>query len=73
MSPLPITLNNIDHGVLRPLWQDKRIYYVLNYASIGCPDLAKKPFSSKDIDKQLKATAMRFINQKKALALVVTP
>ena len=63
----PISLNNIEHGVLRPLWQDKRIHYVLNCASIGCPDLAKKSFASKDIDKQLDIAAMHFINQKKGV------
>ncbi len=64
-----MSLNNIEHGVLRPLWQDMRIHYVINCASIGCPDLLVKPFASKDIDEQLNAAAVRFINQKKSVNL----
>jgi len=63
----PISLNNIEHGILRPLWQDMRIHYVINCASIGCPDLPKKALSSTHIDAQLNAAAKRFINQKKAI------
>ena len=35
----PLTLNNIEHGILRPIWRDKRIHYAVNCASYGCPNL----------------------------------
>jgi len=65
----PVTLNQIEHGILRPLWQDNRIHYVINCASIGCPDLPPQPFSSVNINKQLNEAATRFINQHKAVHL----
>jgi len=30
-----ITLDNIEHGILRPIWKDPRIHYAVNCASIG--------------------------------------
>ena len=34
-----VTLNDIKHRILRPIWQDPRVHYVVNCASIGCPNL----------------------------------
>ncbi len=34
-----LSLNDIEHGVLRPIWRDPRIHYAVNCASIGCPNL----------------------------------
>ena len=65
----PLTLNNIEHGILRPIWQDNRIHYVINCASVGCPDLSQKPFSSVNVDEQLNRAASNFINQKKGVNL----
>jgi len=62
-----VTLNQIEHGILRPLWQDSRIHYAINCASIGCPDLSTRPFTSLNINQQLDAMAYRFINQDKAV------
>lgn len=64
-----VTLNQIEHGILRPLWQDNRIHYVINCASIGCPDLPQQPFSSININQQLNDAARRFISQHKAVHL----
>lgn len=34
-----LSLNDIEHRIIRPIWQDPRIHYVVNCASIGCPNL----------------------------------
>ena len=34
-----LTLNHMEHGILRPLWQDERIHYAVNCAAYGCPHL----------------------------------
>lgn len=65
-----ITLNQIEHGILRALWQDNRIHYVINCASIGCPDLPKQAFSDDNIEQQLNNAAIRFINQCKGVKLI---
>ncbi|MDX1581321.1 MAG: DUF547 domain-containing protein, partial [Alphaproteobacteria bacterium] len=32
-----LSLDNIEHNILRPIWRDPRIHYAVNCASIGCP------------------------------------
>lgn len=57
-----LSLDDIEHKVLRPQWQDPRIHYALNCASYGCPSLPIKPFAAKTLDGQLNAAARDFIN-----------
>ncbi|USE34944.1 DUF547 domain-containing protein [Endozoicomonas sp. SCSIO W0465] len=65
-----ISLHDIEHRILRPIWNNPRIHYALNCASIGCPDLLPDPFQGRRIDDQLADAARRFINQKKGAAFV---
>ena len=62
-----LTLNQIEHGILRGIFKDKRIHYVINCASIGCPDLPAIPLTGKNIEQQLESGAFRFINQDKGM------
>ncbi|MEM7545726.1 MAG: DUF547 domain-containing protein [Pseudomonadota bacterium] len=57
-----LTLNNVEHGILRPIWRDPRIHYAVNCASIGCPDLMAKPWTSATLDADLDAGARRYVN-----------
>lgn len=57
-----LTLNNIEHDILRANWHDPRVHYALNCASLGCPNLAAKPYSGKHLDAQLDSAARSFIN-----------
>src|SRR6202008_1131662 len=34
-----LSLDDIEHRILRPGWRDPRIHYALNCASLGCPNL----------------------------------
>lgn len=65
-----ISLHNIEHRILRPIWNNPRIHYALNCASIGCPDLLPEVYQSKTITAQLEGAARRFINQKKGASFV---
>ena len=65
-----LSLHDIEHRILRPMWDDPKIHYALNCASIGCPDLAPKAYTSDQINYQLKLAGDRFINQKKGVNFV---
>ena len=39
-----ISLNDIEHRILRPIWQDPRIHYAVNCASVGCPNLRRDAY-----------------------------
>lgn len=62
-----ITLNDIEHRILRPIWKDKRIHYAVNCASIGCPNLYKEAFDASKLEQQLELATRTFINSEKGV------
>ena len=57
-----LTLNQIEHGILRPIWKDPRIHYAVNCASIGCPNLHPEAFRSDNLERLLEQTARDYVN-----------
>jgi hypothetical protein len=57
-----ITLDNIEHDILRPVFKDPRVHFAVNCASVSCPPLKDKPFTGADLDRQLESAAIGFIN-----------
>ena len=57
-----LSLNDIEHRILRPIWQDNRIHYAVNCASLGCPNLQPEAFTSQNINRLLEKAAGDFIN-----------
>ncbi len=62
-----ISLHDIEHRILRPIWNDPKIHYTLNCASVGCPDLLPEVYTSEKIQHQLAAAGNHFINQQKGV------
>ncbi len=58
----PLSLDNIEHDILRPIYKNPRIHYALNCASYGCPNLQRDAFTGVTLDTQLNAGAQAFIN-----------
>lgn len=57
-----LTLDDIEHGILRPAFKDARAHYAVNCASIGCPNLRKVPFTGDNLDQELDDAARDYIN-----------
>lgn len=57
-----LSLDDIEHRILRPIWQDPRTHYAVNCASIGCPNLSKQAFTAQNMDEQLNRAAKSYIN-----------
>ncbi len=64
-----ISLDDIEHRILRPIWQDARIHYVLTCASIGCPHLQAKAAHADDLEFHLNRGAAQFINHPRAVMI----
>lgn len=64
-----LTLNDIEHRILRPVFKDHRIHFAVNCASIGCPDLNALAYTAADLDKMLSQAATRFLNHPRGLQL----
>ena len=56
-----LSLDDIEHGILRPVWKDPRIHYGVNCASLGCPDLDTAPFTAANVEGRLDALAQRYV------------
>ncbi|GMR23360.1 MAG: hypothetical protein BMS9Abin37_1780 [Acidobacteriota bacterium] len=48
-----LSLDNMEHNVLRPLFKDPRLHFAVNCASISCPPLPMHAFTGDEIDEQL--------------------
>ena len=57
-----LSLNDIEHRILRPIWSDPRVHYAVNCASIGCPNLRPRAFTAEDLDDTLDRAARDYIN-----------
>ncbi len=65
-----LTLNDIEHRILRPIWRDPRLHYVLNCASIGCPNLGGTAYSADQIEEQLDTAARDYVNSDRGVSVV---
>ena len=57
-----LSLNDIEHRILRPIWRDPRIHYALNCASLGCPNLLPQAFTELNTESLLEQGARDYIN-----------
>lgn len=62
-----VSLNDIEHRILRPIWKDKRIHFALNCASIGCPELQTTAFTVLNVEELLKRSEQNFIQSPRGL------
>jgi len=58
----PVSLNDIEHRILRPIWRDPRIHYAVNCAAIGCPNLQPQAFTAANTESLLEKAAREYIN-----------
>jgi hypothetical protein len=52
-----LSLDNIEHNVLRPTFRDPRLHFAVNCASNSCPPLPTTAFTGAGIDSELEAAA----------------
>jgi hypothetical protein len=64
-----MSLNDIEHRVLRPIWQDPRIHYVVNCASIGCPNLPPTALTGATVEETLSRSADEYINHPRGVSI----
>lgn len=58
-------LNDLEHGILRSQFQEPRIHFAVNCASISCPPLRNEAYVASRLDEQLDEQARLFINNPK--------
>lgn len=57
------SLNQIEHDIIRPTFQEPRIHFALVCAAISCPKLLNKAYLPESLDQQLDQQTRYFINK----------
>jgi hypothetical protein len=61
-----MSLDNIEHDTIRAdgMYNDPRIHFAVNCASVGCPMLREEPYIAERIDQQLDEQTARFLSDR---------
>ncbi|MGF1608231.1 MAG: DUF547 domain-containing protein [Kiloniellales bacterium] len=65
----PLTLNDIEHRILRPIWRDPRLHYVVNCASVGCPNLGATAYRADSMEQTLDEAARGYVNDPRGVTI----
>lgn len=61
-----LSLDDIEHGILRTKFKDPRVHYAVNCASLGCPNLRPRPWHAETLVDDLEQAARDYINHPRA-------
>ena len=56
-----ISLDTVEHGIIRKDFNEARIHFAVNCASFGCPSLLPEAFTGKGLELQLDKAAKNFL------------
>lgn len=65
-----MSLDDIEHGTMRPTFRDPRVHDAVNCASIGCPNLPPRAWRAASLEADLDAAARAFVNHPRGAALL---
>ena len=64
-----ISLDHVEHEILRPRYKDPRVHFAINCAAKSCPPLRPEPFNGNILGRQLDDSTRSFINDPKSYRL----
>jgi hypothetical protein len=64
-----LSLNDVEHRILRPIWNDPRLHYAVNCASVGCPNLQTVAFTAANTGQLLETAAKAYVNHPRGVRL----
>ena len=69
VAGVDLSLDDIEHRILRPIWKDHRIHYAVNCASIGCPNLAREAYTPENTERLLAQGETDYVNHDRGVSL----
>lgn len=66
----PLSLDDINHRIIRPIWNDPRTLYTLNNASIGAPNLSRQAYQGIAIEEQLNDATQAYVNSFRGVQVI---
>jgi hypothetical protein len=64
-----ITLDDVEHNILRPRFKDPRVHFAINCAATSCPPLRAEPYRGQTLDQQLDDSTRSFVNDENSYRL----
>lgn len=64
-----LSLNDIEHRILRPIWHDPLVHYGVNCASVSCPNLRSQAYTGDEIYPQLRENARAYVNSPRGVRI----
>ena len=62
-----LSLNNIEHDILRKGWREPRVHYAVNCASFSCPNLPLQALRGVGLEAALDAAARAYVNHSRGV------
>jgi len=59
-----MSLDDIEHGLLRRRYAEPRVHYAVNCASVSCPMLREEAYTGLNLESQLEEQARRFLSDR---------
>ncbi len=63
-----LSLNDIEHGIMRARYKTPMIHYMVNCASVGCPNLRHTPWQAESLHQDTDDAARHYINSPRGVA-----
>lgn len=64
-----ISLGDIEHRILRPIWKDHRVRFGIACGALSCPNLQPSAFTGETVRAELYAAAREYINHTRGVRL----
>jgi hypothetical protein len=64
-----LSLNDIEHRIIRPIFREPRIHYALNCAAAGCPNLARTAWTASRLETALEAAERAYVNDPRGVTV----
>jgi uncharacterized protein DUF547 len=64
-----LSLDDIEHRILRPILRDPRVHYAVNCAALGCPNLQPTAFTAGNAEMLLDKAARDYVNNPRGAAV----
>jgi hypothetical protein len=65
-----LSLDDIEHEIMRPTFRDPRVHYAVNCASIGCPNLWPRTWRAATLERDLDRAAAAFVNHPRGVTVL---
>jgi len=64
-----LSLDDIEHRIVRPIFSDPMSHYGVNCASYSCPNLFVRAYTGANVDAQLAQNARHYVNHRRGVSV----